>query len=95
MARRHDGKGPKPLRSRQFIHGFPDFKRRDKLRLESANEIVAAMYDLCLHCVKANVFVYIENLRSSLLWIMPSTKALASLPAIQKVRHDYCQFGTP
>ena len=34
------------------IYGVSNFKGRDKLRVDFANEIVAAMYVLCLRCVQ-------------------------------------------
>ena len=49
-ARRHDGNGPIPFRSRAHIHGLPTLSGRDKLRLDLANKLVDLMYDLCLLC---------------------------------------------
>ena len=95
LARRYDGKGPKPLRSREHILGFPTLSGRDQLRVDLANELVDLMYDLCLLCWKTGTSFYIENPRSSLLWAMPRMKLLDSLPGVQKVRFDYCQFGAP
>ena len=94
-ARRYDGKGPKPLRSRERILGVPTLSGRDKLRVDLANELVDLMYDLCLLCRKTGTSFYIENPRSSLLWAMPKMKLLACLTGVQKVRFDYCQFGAP
>ena len=45
-ARRHIEKGPRPLRSLQHVHGFPNLAGRDKLRVDLANEIIDFMYEL-------------------------------------------------
>ena len=95
MARRHNGKGPKLLCIRKFMNGLPDLKRRGKLRVELANDIVVVMYDLCLLCIKANSPFCIETPRCNFLWTMPYTNALGSAPGIQKARCDYYKFGTP
>ena len=94
-ARRYDGKGIKLLRNRKHILGFPNLTGRDKFPVDLANELVNLMYDLCLLCLKTGTSFYIENPRISLLWSMPQLKFLASLPGVQQVRFDYCQFGAP
>ena len=65
------------------------------MRVDLANELVNLMYDLCLLSWETGTSFYIENPRSSLLWAMPQMKLLASLPGVQKVRVDCCQFGAP
>ena len=92
-ARRYDGKGPKPIRSREHVLGLPTLCGRDKLRVDLANKLVDLMYDLCLLCWKTGTSFYIDNPRSSLLWVMPTMKLLAFLTGVQQVRFDYCQFG--
>ena len=49
-ARRYDGNGPKPIRSRGHVLGLPTLSGRDKLFLDLANKLVDLMYDLCLLC---------------------------------------------
>ena len=93
-ARKHDGKGPKLLRSRQHSLGFPNLIGRDKMRVDLANDLVNLTYELCLQCCKTNNNFYFEKTCSSLLWAMPHMRLLATLPDVQKVRFDYCQFGT-
>ena len=64
---KHDGEGPKPLRSREQILGFPNLTRRYKMRVDLANELVNLMCELSLQCWKTGTNFYIENPRNSLL----------------------------
>ena len=83
-ARRHDGNGPTPLRSRAHVHGLPTLSRRDKLRVDIANDLIIFMYELWSQWKTGTPF-YIENPRSSLFWAMPQMQLLAALPGVQKV----------
>ncbi len=93
-ARRNDGKGPKPLRSKKYVTGFPSLTGRDKKRVGSANELVQIVTKLCELCTQIGVPWVIENPRSSLIWQMPSLKKLATKSKAEFSRYDSCQFGT-
>ena len=51
-ARRYEGKGPKPFRSREHILGFLNLTGRDKVLVDLATDLVDLMYELCLQCWK-------------------------------------------
>ena len=92
-ARRYDGKGPRPLRSREYVTGFPSVTGRDTARVASANELVKVMSRLYCQAVDHDMPFMIENPRSSLLWQMPLAKELAAKTGVDFSRYDYCQFG--
>ena len=93
-ARRNDGKGPKPLRSKKYVSGLPAMTGRDKKRVNSANELVRIVTKLCELCTEIGVPWVIESPRSSLIWQMPTLKKLAAKTKAEFCRYDYCQFGT-
>ena len=94
-ARRHDG-GPKPLRgtNSKEIWGLPHIKGKERARVDSANKLLLRMHELMKHCENSAVPFYLENPKSSKLWMHPIIRKWIQNKASHKVEFDYCQFGT-
>ena len=95
-ARRHDGKGTPPLRGNcpRTLKGLPGLKPSQRKRVLSANKLLFYTYELCSLCMKHKVPFYLENPRSSRVWLWPTVKKLLRDKATTALLVDYCQYGT-
>lgn len=95
-ARRHDGKGPPPLRSDSQIWGLANLSTQDQARVQLGNNLArfsAQVFRVCLQCT---VPVGLENPHTSRLWLIPSFQQLIhNNSAVKHVITDYCQDGMP
>ena len=99
-ARTGDGNntGPRHLRSddpQKVKQPLPYLTQKEKGKVKDANKLYQAMVCLIESCIRYKVPWYIENPRSSKLWLMPEIGKFIKHPDTRLCRYDYCLFGMP
>ena len=77
------------------MRGLSHIKGKDLARVRAANRLVRRMCGLCRLCNSLDIAYYIENPRTSRLWLLPPILHLSNLRDTQIAQFDFCQFGTP
>ena len=72
------------------VHGYPDLKPHQRIKLLDANHLLRYMILICKACARLHMPFYIENPLNSMLWHHPWIRAL---PNFVLNRFNYCQFG--
>eukprot|EP00438_Fugacium_kawagutii_P035173 Skav225824 [mRNA] locus=scaffold2516:13617:14189:- [translate_table: standard] len=94
-ARRHDGKGPPPLRSDLVLWGLPDLSSKDQARVRAGNNHLRFSISVFKLCISMGIAVTLENPATSRLWLVPLVKRLLRSSRVRKLQTDYCQDGKP
>ena len=76
------------------IGGLPHLSGRELARARSANKLLLRMNGLMKDCGSNNVPFYMENPKSSKLWMHPIIRKWIQNKASHKAEFNYCQFGT-
>ena len=92
-ARKHDGLGPGPLRSSEYLWGLPFLKRRDVAKVEEGNLLLAFLMRMLHLCILHSVPFVVENPLTSMLWDMPPIIQLRDEFHLQIIHLDYCAYG--
>jgi len=95
IARKKDGKGPGPLRSREFLWGLPNLSPADQKKVSIGNRLLMFSMRLLQLCEHVGIPYILENPESSLAWSMPPMQSFLRRFAPFVVGLDYCQFGEP
>ena len=67
---------------------------KERARVKSANKLLLRMHELMKLCVSHNVPFYLENPKSSKLWMHPIIRKWVQHKSAHLIEFDYCQFGT-
>ena len=89
--------GPPPLRSEAFPLGFPDLDERLPHllpRVQAANRIYAATFELIGVLQARSVAWSVENPRNSFLWHIPFVDAVLKGSGVEEVQFQHCMFGS-
>ena len=97
-ARRHDGKGPGPLRDdHEFLLGLPGLSDKDKLKVKVCNSLMKFSAKVFRMCVDLGIPVALENPHTSRLWLAPPIRHLLyiSHKSTECGYTDFCQDFKP
>ena len=101
-ARKHDGKGPPPLRSDKFPNGLPKFLvkvssdqrvRRLKKQLMDGNKLAQFTLDMIARLRRDQLWS-VENPANSLLWKFSSFPQLMAQAGVAFVQFAMCAYGS-
>ena len=92
-ARKHDGVGPGPLRSSEYLWGLPDLNVRDKKKLLQGNELFLFTLRILKLCDRLHIPFIIENPFSSMAWEVPSMRRFIQSSNCLECNLDFCMFG--
>ena len=88
---RRPGGGPPPLRSDEFIMGYPDLRGKNRIKVRLHNRIMYRCAELVNLCQACSIDCAIENPASSRLWLAkPMTKIIRTAYVLQL---DFCQYA--
>lgn len=86
---------PKPLRNgHEGIFGLPGLPPHDLEKVLKANNMLVQAVRLIRKCLQLKLPGYLENPRSSFVWMTPQIQRLLLDPRVQLVHCDMCQYGT-
>ena len=94
VARRNDGRGPGPLRSEEYLYGFPYPPVKSQRRVDEANQQLRWMFDLCMLAARLQVPCVVENPETSRAWLTSEVCSLKNA-GFKAFDLDFCQFGEP
>ncbi|CAE7547522.1 unnamed protein product [Symbiodinium sp. CCMP2592] len=96
--------GPRPLRSLQYVFGFPWLSDKDRSTVEEANFGVLKCFEICfirLELCKPFIFEHPEQLGAvndfipASVWDFDEFKQLLLLDGVQTAAFFQCQWGAP
>ena len=93
MARRHDGRGPEPLRSDTCLHGLPNLTPADNKKVYEGNQLLAFSITVIELCNQLGIPWTLENPFSSRVWLHPDMQWLVGKGA-KPVHACFCMYGT-
>ncbi|CAE7826044.1 unnamed protein product [Symbiodinium sp. CCMP2592] len=94
--------GPPPLRSLEYLHGFPWLSDSNRNLVEDANFLVSKSFEFCQLCVEAGVAFIIEHpeqlgkvqhMIPGSIWDMDDSKHLLLFEGVETFAFFQCQWG--
>ena len=85
------GNGPKPLRSETMPFGLPGLSEVDQARVDCANKIYQAVFDLIDILKTTKAVIVIENPDRSIFWHFPKAISLLN-EGFSDVRFQHCKW---
>ena len=73
--------------------GLPGLSRSDAEKVQEANVLVDRSIKVAINCILMQIPFILENPYHSMMWDVPEMRRLASLPNVDTLRVDFCQFG--
>ena len=94
-ARKHDGLGPGPIRSSEFLWGLPSLSPKDRRKVRDGNYLLAFLLRIISACELYRIPYVVENPATSMLWEMPTMLRFCKRYSPSKIFLDYCAYGMP
>ena len=92
-ARKHDGIGPGPLRTEQYIWGLPSLSDSDRYKLRQGNKLFLFTLRIMEICIECNIPFVVENPFSSMAWQVPLMKRFIDRHQCLQCNLDFCMYG--
>ena len=101
-AARHQGNGPKPLRSSEFPWGMPNLRPCEWKQVMVGTRLLQFIFDMllllaqtggCGFCEHPQYPVWLLSKQPSSIWSQPAVRALRLLHCFGVTSFDQCEFG--
>ena len=76
------------------VFGLPHLGSRDFQKVRAANNMFFGAVKVIRRCLRLNVCGYLENPRSSRLWLLPQIQCLLQDHRVSLIHTELCRYGT-
>lgn len=92
-ARKHDGVGPGPLRSDEFLWGLPGLSSSDQRKVREGNQLFSFTMRILRQCYSSQVPFVLENPLTSMAWQMTPFQKFLQQTGSHFCDLDFCMYG--